>query len=113
MHKMIVGPLHDLKVEIACGYGERKLSDGYGASGQASPGPRDICGSLGPRQREAPSEQPHTWLANAGSCGGVPGPRPIIEGGLALQGGHRVSILLDRVGKPTDNESWPVIRNHD
>jgi len=34
----------------------------------------DNCGSMGPEQRKALSEQPHTWLANAGSFGGVPGP---------------------------------------
>jgi hypothetical protein len=47
-------------------------------SRQASPGPRDICGSLGPGQREAGPEQPHTWLANAGCSSGVP-PRHTLQ----------------------------------
>jgi hypothetical protein len=30
-----------------------------------------------------------------------------------LQGRHVFSILVARVEKPTDNEGWAVIRDHD
>jgi hypothetical protein len=39
-------------------------------SGKQSPGLHNAIEE--PGQREAGPEQPHTWLANAGNCGGVP-----------------------------------------
>jgi hypothetical protein len=70
-------------------------------------GPKEHC------HYEAPVDD-LTQLADADSSGSVPALKgPLIEGRLALQGGHSVSILVDRVGKPTDNEIWAVIRNHD
>jgi hypothetical protein len=45
---------------------------GYQAGKAPALGARPLRISEGPGQREAPSEQPHAWLANAGSCGGVP-----------------------------------------
>jgi hypothetical protein len=48
-------------------------SCGSWASRQASPGAGLEPAWQEPGQREAGSQQPHTWLANAGSCGGVPG----------------------------------------
>jgi hypothetical protein len=66
--------------------------------------------SAGPSTREASSENPHPPIHRRARR-----PRSYAETahrtGLVLQGRHAASILVCRVGKPTDNERSAVVPN--